>query len=185
MDFTTLDDQALLRQIIMGQEDALAVLYDRYGRLVFSVAWQMVHDYQSAEEITLDVFDRAWRSGQTYRPDRGSVSTWLAGMARNRAIDLLRRESVRPEYVNLSWANTAGELPPRQPEATVASRQEQEWVRHALAQLPSEQREVLALAYFGGYSHRDIAQRLQQPLGTVKTRLRLAMQKMRDLLESK
>lgn len=184
MDFATLEDQELLQQIVTGKEEALAALYDRYGGLVFTVAVRIVQNRQSAEEITLDIFKRAWRSGHTYRPDRGNVRNWLAGMARNRAIDYLRREDARPDMVSLSWADSADKVTPavHNPESAVRLRLEQERVRQALAQLPQEQQEALALAFFGGFSQSEIAGRLQQPLGTVKTRIRLAMQKLRYLL---
>lgn len=183
MDFATLEDQALLRQIVEGKEDALAALYDRYGGLVFSVAFRIVQDRQSAEEISLDVFKQAWHSGHTYQSERGKVANWLAGIARNRAIDYLRREKAWPETIHLSWLETAVENPAAgNPETAVRQILEQERVRQALAQLPQEQQEALALAFFGGLSQSEIAARLQQPLGTVKTRIRLAMQKLRYLL---
>lgn len=184
MDFATLEDQELLKQIVTGKEEALAVLYDRYGGLVFSVAMRIVRDRQSAEEITLDIFKRVWRSGHTYQPGRGKVRNWLGGMARNRAIDYLRRQETRPDVVNLAWLEKAEHVNPthRNPEAAVRLSLEQERVRQALAELPEEQQEALALAYFGGFSQSEIADRLQAPLGTVKTRIRLAMQKLRYLL---
>lgn len=188
MDFTTLEDQELLRHIGKGKEEALAVLYDRYGGLVFTIALHIVNDRLLAEEITLDIFTSAWRSTQTYRPERGKVQTWLATMTRNRAIDQLRRDGSRPNTINLNWAESSAESAgypapaARTPESAVSLRLEQERVRQALAQLPEEQQQALALAFFGGYSHREIAEHLQQPLGTVKTRIRLAMQKLRFLL---
>ncbi len=184
MDIATLDDQELLQQMMNGKEEALAVLYDRYGGLVFSIAIRIVQNRQNAEEITLDIFKQAWRSSRTYRPDKGLVRNWLAGMARNRAIDYLRRENARPETVHLAWVDPAvpGSPAARIPESAVRLRQEQERVREALNQLPEEQQEALALAYFGGFTQSEIAARLQQPLGTVKTRIRLAMEKMRYLL---
>lgn len=184
MDLATLDDQALLQQIVEGNEEALAVLYDRYGSLVFSVAFRVVQDRHSAEEVTLDIFKRAWKAGNSYIPERGKVHTWLAGMARNRAIDYLRRENARPETVSLLWADQVDnpETAVHNPESAVRLRLEQERVRQALTQLPQEQQEALALAYFGGFSQSEIAGHLQQPLGTVKTRIRLAMDKLRYLL---
>jgi RNA polymerase sigma-70 factor (ECF subfamily) len=184
VDFATLEDQELLQQIVTGKEEALAALYDRYGGLVFSVALRIVQDRQSAEEITLDTFKRVWNSSHTYLPERGKIRNWLAAMARNRSIDYLRREKVRPETVSLSWVEREDKaaVSVRTPESAVRLRLERERVRQALAQLPQEQQEALALAYFGGFSQSEIAGRLQQPLGTVKTRIRLAMQKMRYLL---
>lgn len=185
VDFTTLEDQELLQQIVKRKEEALAALYDRYVGLVFSVALHIVHDRLSAEEITLDIFTRVWHASHTYRPKRGKVSTWLAGMARNRAIDQLRRDGSRPDTVSLAWVERADNQTAavHNPETAVSLRLERERVRTALAQLPPEQQEALALAYFAGFSQSEIADRLQQPLGTIKTRIRLAMQKLRFFLE--
>lgn len=184
VDFSSLEDQQLLQQIVTGEEEALAALYDRYASLVFSVAVRVVHDHLAAEEITLDTFMKAWRSGHTYRPERGKVSTWLAVMARNQAIDQLRREQTRSNTVGLHWAPSAPDpaTVTRNPESAVSHRMEKVHVRQAMSELPQEQQEALALAYFGGFSQSEIAARLKEPLGTVKTRIRLAMQKMRFLL---
>jgi RNA polymerase sigma-70 factor (ECF subfamily) len=178
------DDATLIRQIGEGREAALAELYDRYGRLLFSIAYQMVGNRESAEEIALDIFNRVWQKAHTYRPEKSQVNTWLTRMARNRAIDILRREKVRPEKTSLSWAEVNQE--PRveglNPESHTSLMMQQEQVRQAVASLPPAQREALALAYFQGLSQRQIAKRLDQPLGTVKGRIRAAMFRLRSQL---
>jgi RNA polymerase sigma-70 factor (ECF subfamily) len=178
------DDASLIREIGEGREAALAELYDRYGRLLFSIAHQMVGNRESAEEITLDVFNRVWQKAQTYRPEKSQVNTWLTRMTRNRAIDVLRREKVRPERTSVSWAEVYQEprVEGQNPESYTSLMMQQEHVRQAVASLPPAQREALALAYFQGLSQRQIAERLDQPLGTVKGRIRAAMYRLRSQL---
>lgn len=183
MDLTTVDDAALILLIARSNSAALSQLYDRYGRLVYSVACQTVGDAEAAEEITQDVFVRVWDGAATYRAELAKVSTWLVGITRHRAIDELRRRGVRPEKQAVPWPEEQEEgLPALEgPENTVESRLQQQTVRQAVAALPEDQRRVLGLAFFSGYSHSEIAERLGEPLGTVKSRIRLAMQKLRDI----
>jgi RNA polymerase sigma-70 factor (ECF subfamily) len=175
----------LLKQITLGKESALGMLYDRYNRLVFSVALNMVGNQATAEEITIDIFTRVWEKAHTYRSDRARVSTWLTSMTRNRAIDMLRREAARPNRESVSWSEltTAPSSGTDSPETAVDLSLQRERVRAAIKQLPAEQQDVLALAYFKGYSQRQIARERDLPLGTVKTRIRLAMNKLRQLLQ--
>lgn len=184
IDYTGLDDASLISLIARSQADALSELYDRYSRLVYSLALNAVGDGATAEEITLDTFERVWESAASYRAERAKVSTWLTSIARYRAIDELRRRSVRPEQHSVGWADLAPSAEPRSGGVDeVAERDiEREQVRAAVAALPKEQRDVLALAYFRGYTQREIADLLGQPLGTVKTRVRLGMEKLRALL---
>ena len=184
MDYTKFNDQTLLQLITHAHENALSELYNRYGRLVFSVAVNAVGDSEMAEEITQDVFLRVWDKADTYMADQGKVVTWLARIARNRSIDIFRRRSVRAEGHSSSWAEVeASDLPdPRLVEERIELSQRQQWVRQAISQLPEEQKTALRLAYFKGYSHPQIAEALGEPLGTVKTRIRLAMQKLAKLL---
>lgn len=179
-----IDAPTLMLQIAKGQEAALSALYDRYGRLVFSVAYGVVQNRETAEEVTLDIFTIAWEKAETYDPQQAKVSTWLTGMARNKAIDRLRREQVRPSHHSVSWAEIPAEptADNPHPETAVHLNLEQQRVRTAVASLPTAQQEALSLAYFQGYSHSEIARALNQPLGTVKGRIRGAMQKLRDLL---
>jgi RNA polymerase sigma-70 factor (ECF subfamily) len=184
VDYKKLDDEALMRLIALAQEQALGALYDRYNRLVYSMALNTTGDPGLAEEITQDVFLRVWNKAETYRSEQGKVVTWMSSITRYRAIDLLRKRGVRPEANRLDWAEG---LSPDLPdgvdvefEVEVAQRRQR--VQTALAQLPPEQRQALAYAFFQGYSHSQIAEVLSEPLGTVKTRIRLAMQKLRQIL---
>jgi RNA polymerase sigma-70 factor (ECF subfamily) len=185
LDYSTLDDETLVRLIVQARAEALSELYDRYGRLVFSLALNSVGDPATAEEITQDVFLRVWQRGRQYRADRAKVSTWLSSITRHRAIDQLRRRGSRPEQHSVAWAELAPSAEPsvNGPEQASALGMERERVRAAIAQLPEEQQQVLALAYFQGLTQSQIAETLDLPLGTVKTRIRLGMQKLRDLLQ--
>ena len=183
-DFAKYDDEKLIRLITQLREEALAQLYDRYNRLVFSLALAIVSDRATAEEITLDVFMRVWQKADSYRSDQAKVSTWLTHIARHHAIDVLRRRSVRPDQYAVDWEDAIPDhvSPEHNPQEFAELSQQRERVQAALAQLPADQRQALTLAYFNGYTQRQIAEVLKQPLGTVKTRLRLAMQKLRDYL---
>lgn len=184
MDYTTLDDAALIRLLAFNRSDALGELYDRYSRLVFSVALNAVGDPATAEEITQDVFTRAWEKAKTYDVEISKVSTWLISITRNRAIDELRKGRIRPERYSVSWSEVQQD--PTDEAAGPEEKSELGWtqaaVRAAVAALPTDQQQALALAYFKGYSHAEIAKALGEPLGTVKTRIRLAMQKLRESL---
>jgi RNA polymerase sigma-70 factor (ECF subfamily) len=185
VDYKKFDDAALLRLIARTQEPALGELYDRYRRLVYSMALNATGDAGLAEEITQDVFLRVWNKAETYRPEQGKVITWLSSIARYRSIDLLRRQAIRPEGNRAAWAEEGNSLISDGPdiEGEVMISQRQQVVRKAINQLPVEQRQALAYAYFQGYSHSEIAEVLKEPLGTVKTRIRLGMQKLRHLLQ--
>lgn len=178
------DDTQLIKLIVQAQSEALHELYDRYNRLVFSVACAIVGDRNVAEEITLDVFVQVWKRATTYRPDRAKVSTWLIAITRHHAIDILRWQKSRPETDSLNWDDISIQNGPvaHNVEENVELTVQREKVREALDQLPEDQREALVLAYFKGYTQSQISEALQQPLGTIKTRIRLAMQKLRKLL---
>lgn len=184
MDYRELDDNALMRLMARRQVDSLSELYDRYGRLVFSVAMNVLVDEALAEEVTQDVFLRVWDKAVTFDANLAKVSTWLASVARHRAIDVLRSRRKRPEG-NLAGftIDDALDLPaPNNVEAEVDLARRRARVQRAMAQLPEAQRRVLAYAYLWSYSHSQIAAELDEPLGTVKTRIRLAMQSLRTLL---
>jgi len=176
---SSLQDEALIHLIARKHADALGELYDRYNRLVFSLALYMVGDQAAAEEITQDAFTRIWEQAATYKPEQAKVKTWLVTIARNRTIDELRRRRARPSLVLIEEGLHASE---DNLEDAVDGRVQNARVRDALDELPPEQREVLVMAYFGGYSQSQISATLSLPLGTVKTRIRLAMQKMRQNL---
>ena len=185
-ELATLGDEALIRLIALRRSDALSALYDRYSRLVFSLALHVVGDRETAEEITQDVFYRVWENAATYRSDQAKLTTWMTSITRYRAIDILRKRQVRPERDSLDWEDAGLEVNSGlqdSPEELTELALQQHRVRAAISALPPDQQEVLALAYFRGLSHSQIAERLKQPLGTVKTRIRLAMQRLRDLLK--
>jgi RNA polymerase sigma-70 factor (ECF subfamily) len=172
------DDAELVQLVAAGHTDALRVLYERYGSIVFGMAQRVLGDRQLAEECTQDVFVALWQSAAKYDPRRAQVSTWLVGIAKYRAIDLVRRRAARPAdpYAEI-WQ---GDESPDSAEL-VAAGDEAQRVAAAVAELPPPQREALLLAYFDGLSHSEIAERLAVPLGTVKGRIRLALDRLREL----
>ena len=172
----------LVRKIAEGDQSALATLYDSTNRLVYGLILRVLSDASTAEEVLLDVYTQVWRQASTYDTSRGAPLAWVTTIARSRAIDRLRsgwQDQMRKEPLEaIGDAPTGAESPE---EATVAS-ERQKFVREALAQLTPEQREVIELAYYSGLSHSEIAAKLNQPLGTVKTRTRLGMMKLREAL---
>jgi RNA polymerase sigma-70 factor (ECF subfamily) len=186
LNYATLDDETLMRLIAHASTEALDVLYDRYSRLVFSLALNAVGDHATAEEITQDVFFRVWEKANTYRVEQAKVSTWLTSITRYRAIDVLRRRSSRPEQNSVGWEDVSVNFLPASddtPEDVVELRMTSARVQAAIISLPAEQQQALALAFFQGLSHSEIAEMLGQPLGTVKTRFRSGMQKLRKILK--
>ena len=179
------DDIQLIKLIAQSRQDAIDELFERYKRLVFSVAFAIVGDRSVAEEITLDVFVQVWQRAESYRPELAKVSTWLIVITRNHAIDILRWQRSRPEANSVHWEDISVQDGPliHNLEEQIESALQKEKVRKAVAQLPEEQRQALALAYFKGYTQSQISEALKQPLGTIKTRIRLGMQKLRKLLE--
>ncbi len=186
MDLTSLDDAAILRLIAHQDSEALGILYDRYGRLIYSIALHTIGNSETAEEIVQDVFTRVWEKAKTYDADQAKVSTWLVTITRNRSIDELRKIKIRPEQhsVDLSDALNLTDHHDPSPEAEVETRWQQRSVREAIATLSADQQQVLALAYYKGLSHSEIAAVLHKPVGTVKTHLRLAIQKLRQALSA-
>jgi RNA polymerase sigma-70 factor (ECF subfamily) len=177
------DDAALVARMSAGDERALGALYDRWSSAAYSLAVHVVRDPGEAEDVVEDTFWQAWRQAARYEPTRGGVSTWLMTIARSRALDRLRalRRS-REEVVPLSPAAEAVAADAATPAAAAELSERATLVAAALQELPREQREALELAYYGGLSQTEIAERTGQPLGTVKTRMRLAMQKLRGRL---
>lgn len=185
MNYSRYSDQALLRLIVHGRESALGELYDRFSRLVFSIALSSVGDSALAEEITQDVFLRIWERAETYQFDRGQVKTWVGSIARNRSIDVIRRRKIRPEGHLSPWDDMYEQNLPAEVniEDDYEHMSKRSLLREAIKHLPDEQRMALSYAFFQGYSHREIAQILDEPIGTIKTRIRLAMQKLRAALQ--
>jgi RNA polymerase sigma-70 factor (ECF subfamily) len=155
----------------------IAALYDRYGRLVFSMALRIVGDRGAAEEVTQDVFVRCWRSLDRYQPSQGSLVSWLLSIAHNRAIDELRSRRGKEARREVSDEDL-------QPQAVIDTGFDEallrDEVQQVLGDLPPAQREVIELVFWGGLTRREIAERLDLPLGTVHTRLRLGMDKLRE-----
>ncbi len=179
------EDRGSLRRVADGDSSGLGALYDRHGRAVYSLALRILGDESDAEEVTQDVFAQAWRRAAQYDESRGTVVAWLLVMARTRAIDRLRARKVRPEgRVHDDDGLTLQQLPAIAPDAAseMLAAERGQRVRHALEALPFLQRMAIELAYFEGLSQREIAERLEQPLGTVKTRMRLGLLKLRDAL---
>jgi RNA polymerase sigma-70 factor, ECF subfamily len=179
------EDQRSLQRVAAGDAGGLGALYDRHGRAVYSLALRILGDEADAEEVTQDVFAQAWRRAGQYDEARGSVAAWLLVMARTRAIDRFRARRVRPEgRVHDDEGLTLQQLPATGPDAAseMMAAERGQRVRRALEDLPFLQRVAIELAYYEGLSQREIAERLEQPLGTVKTRMRLGLLKLRDAL---
>jgi RNA polymerase sigma-70 factor (ECF subfamily) len=190
VDYTGLRDEELMDRLSGRDLLAFEALYDRYGDLVYSVALRVVGDTHVAEDVTQDVFLRVWRRPEYYDLRRGKFVTWLLSVTRNRSIDERRSQSRRLRHEALPATNEEEDILPGTDErddpalATVLS-DERLAVRRAIEKLPSEQKLAIQLAYFGGLTQQEIANKLGQPLGTVKTRIRLGMQKMRGALEER
>jgi len=181
-------DSALVAQAAAGDERALGELYDRYGGMAFSLAYAIVVEHADAEEVVADAFAQVWRSASGFEPSRGSVAAWLATIVRTRALDLVRSRKRRARVLEEAAVVTdEGEtlvLAPtlESPDRGAELAETSTIVRKSLAELPPPQRRVIELAYFGGLSQSEIAAQLSQPLGTVKTRMRAGMDKLRQAL---
>ena len=176
------DWAALIRRVADGDQSALATLYDSTSRLVFGLILRIVVDRTIAEEVLLDVYTQVWRQAASYDIKRGAPLAWLMTIARTRGIDRLR--SGRHEQQHKESLDAIGEITTNDasPETETVIAERRQLVRSALESLSPEQREVIELAYYSGLSHSEIALKLGQPLGTVKTRTRLGMMKLRDML---
>ena len=181
LNYNDLRDEQLITLIADSEKDALEVFYDRYAVKVFSLARYMLKEDTLAEEVTQDIFLNLWLKASTYKPERGTPRAWFMSTAHNRIIDLIRSRKRAAQ----STDQVAHELLDLYPSSQIGTEDqahqnlEREQIIKALAYLPDEQRDVIVLAYFEGYSQSEIANKLGQPLGTVKTRVRLAMQKLR------
>lgn len=181
----SVSDSELISLVTQGDQDALAALYERYSRAVFSFSLRIVGDTQVAEEILQEVFVRVWQQGGSFQAARGTLITWLLSITHNLSIDEVRRRKRRPQKAESE-----------EPESILAGLpdeglgvEEEVWlsslrisIQDALRQLPSAQREAIELAYFQGLTQREIADTLGEPLGTIKTRMRLGMLKLREQL---
>jgi RNA polymerase sigma-70 factor, ECF subfamily len=178
-------DQDLMKRIAGGSQKAVRALYGRYGRLVYGMALRVLRDDSAAEEVTQDVFLRVWEKAGTYSAEKARLSTWLMRIARNRAIDVMRQRGSIGARAAADWDDLASVPDSRTSDpAEDASRGHcADEVRKALDALPVDQRRALALAFFKGLTHQEIAETLGEPLGTVKTRIRDAMRKLRGNID--
>lgn len=167
-----------------GDAEAFAALYDRHSRAAFSLAYRMMGERQAAEDLTQEAFIKVWRGAASYRVGRGSVRTWILSIVHNRGIDQLRSRASRRRTQDKVEAS-APTSEPSEAFAEAWRNSQREQVREALNTLPQEQLEILELAYFSGYTHVEIAERLDLPLGTVKGRMRLGLRKIRDFFQAK
>jgi len=174
----TSDLSSLLAQLSSGDEEALIALHRQYANLVYSVAFRVLNDQMAAEEVTQDTFMRVWYKAESYDPAKGSFVTWLLTITRRLAIDVYRKQQrdpmQNPVFIDGDverWENALGHEQNTDLRRTLVG---------VMVELPDEQRQVIELAYFHGMSHSQIAEYLDQPVGTVKTRIRLGMQKLRD-----
>jgi len=171
------DDDRLLQRISKGDQQAMAEIFDRYGRLVYSVALRVLADSGHAEDVMQDVFLKVWREPQAFLQDRGRLGAWLAVVARNRAIDSLRRRKPSDSVEDVILTARTDTASDYERDSLVDK------IRGAMRILPPEQQLSMELAYFEGLSHSEIAARTGDPLGTVKTRIRSALLSLRKALE--
>jgi RNA polymerase sigma-70 factor (ECF subfamily) len=188
VDYAALRDDELMDRLAGRDLAAFEALYDRYGDLVYSVSLRVVGDTYVAEDVTQDVFVRVWRRPEQFDVRRGKFVTWLLSVTRNRSIDHRRSQARRMRHEALPSLDEEEDVLPSEdwrddPAAATVLSDECAAVRAALDVLPAEQRLAIQLAYFGGLTQQEIANKLGQPLGTVKTRIRLGMQKMRGALQ--
>lgn len=181
-------DAELLARAARGDERAVGMVYDRYGQVMYAVAFRIVRQPGDAEEVVAEAFAQAWREASRFEAGRGSVAAWLTVMTRSRALDLVRARTRRERITDTAQrSDPEGTLgmgtPGASPDAAVEARERERRVAEALADLSPPQRTAIELAFFEGLSHSEIAERLNEPLGTVKTRVRLGMQKLRESLK--
>ena len=181
-DIRNLADEEVMQLVGEGDPRAFELIYDRHGGAAFSLAYRMVGTRVTAEDITQEAFLSIWRSRLRYDQSRGSVRTWVLGIVHNRAIDALRRGAVNDRRRETVEAVEERYAAVERTEVEAARRDEARSVRSALHSLPDEQRRAIELAYFGGFSHSQIAEMIGEPIGTVKGRMRLGLDKLRRQL---
>lgn len=182
-----LSDPELAARVADGESAALEVLYDRYSRIVLSFAMRILGDRQHAEELLQEVFLRMWRQARNYSDQRGTFVTWLLSITHNMAIDEIRKRNRRPQRADsadpvLLLENQTNNDPSVEQSVLLSSLRDE--IVEAMQSLPDAQRQSLEMAYFQGLTQREIAEQLDEPLGTIKTRMRLGMRKLREYLES-
>ena len=178
-----LADEELMPLVGRKDPEAFAVLYDRHGGAAYSLAYRIVGDRAAAEEVTQEAFISVWRSGARFDAARGSVRSWLLSVVRNRAIDFLRSRAGKAPKLSFDDDSVLEQRPAEERTDEEALRRETAAeLRGAIGKLPGEQSKVIELAYFGGFSHSEIAKILNLPMGTVKGRMRLGLEKIRGEL---
>jgi RNA polymerase sigma-70 factor (ECF subfamily) len=182
--YLLLADEDLMSLASNGDAGAFAGLYDRHSRSSYSLAYRMMGERQAAEDLVQEAFLGVWRAAGSYRAERGSVRTWILSIVHNRGIDQLRTMASRRRVHDRVEA-TASVAQPSEAFAATWRNSQREQVRESLRMLPAEQLKVLELGYYSGYTHTEIADLLDLPLGTVKGRMRLGLQKVREYFESR
>jgi RNA polymerase sigma factor (sigma-70 family) len=177
--FAHLSDEAVVALVARSDEQALGELYDRFGRIAYGLSLRVLRDETLAEDAVQDAFLTAWRTADRFMPERGKASTWLLTLVHRRAVDVVRREDRRRAEPIEVAGDPAGE---GSADEAVWLRFERERVQAALRQLPDQQREALELAYYGGFTQSELAERLGQPVGTIKSRMFTGLTRLRDLL---
>lgn len=179
-DFARLSDEALLSLVASSDEDALAALYDRFGRIAYGLALRILRDPALAQDAVQEAFLGVWRNADRFLAERAKASTWILTLVHRRAVDLVRREDVR-RGEPLERAPEPAD--PRTAEDEASLGFQRRLVQEALSQLSPEQREALELGYYGGLTQSELAERLGQPLGTIKSRMFTGLSRLRDLLD--
>ncbi len=177
-DFAHLSDEALLALVARGDDEALGVLYDRFGRVAYGLSLRILRDRSLAEDAVQEAFLTVWRTAESFVPERAKPSTWILTLVHRRAVDLVRREERRRTDPLESAAEPAG----AETDEEVVLRSQRRMVQEALRRLPDDQREAIELAYYGGYTQSELSERLGQPLGTIKSRMFTGLRRLRDLL---
>lgn len=176
------DDAALLRLVQSGDDQALAALYDRHGGIAYGLAYRITGDAAAAEDAVQDAFVSMWKQAPRFDPERGQVRSWLLTIVHHKAVDLVRRRSNRPERQLPDGAEEFLVDAQGRPDEIAETSMDARAVREAVTRIPEDQRRTVEMAYFLGMTHVEIAEAMDVPLGTVKSRLRIAMEKLRDYL---
>jgi RNA polymerase sigma-70 factor (ECF subfamily) len=174
----------MVEQMAMGRQEALARLYDETSPMLNGLLLRILERPEDAEEVLLDVYMKAWKYAARYSDQRGSVQAWLMIMARNAAIDRIRQKRAQPKTTPFELESTPEpESGDASPEEQTVERERRRKVQIVLRELPPEQREAVELAFFGGLTHAELAERLREPLGTIKSRIRMGLIRLRGLIE--
>ncbi|MEM7553965.1 MAG: sigma-70 family RNA polymerase sigma factor [Cyanobacteria bacterium P01_A01_bin.84] len=181
-----IDETQLIIQIAQGDQKALSTLYDRYARPIYSLVLKMLNSVEESEEIVLDVFSQVWRTAQNYNIERGRVDTWLFMMARSRSLDRMRSKQRKANTISISNETDDIKIASNStlPEEDLLIKERRGRIIVALYEIPPEQRETIELAYFQGLTQKEIAEKTGVSLGTVKTRIRLALSKLKSMLQT-